>query len=1154
MSGFVHLHVHTEYSLLDGACKIKDIVKKAKELGQNAIAITDHGNMFGAVEFYRACKDEGIKPVIGCEVYLAPNSRFERTRVNDVPYYHLVLLAKNEIGYKNLSFLVSAGFTEGFYVKPRIDMELLKAHSEGLIALSACLSGYVAKSIILGDLAGARAHVDLMIEIFGEDYYLEIQNHGLDEQKIVNEAIIEIGKEKGCRVVITNDVHYISEDDSEKQKILMSIQTNNTKSTNSEIGFKTNQFYLKSEEEMYRSFPNNPEYYDATLEIADKCNFDFDFNKIRLPKFPIENGMSAKEYLKFLTEKGFESKINSSHIVFDEAHTRQIYEERIAYELEIIDRMGYNDYFLIVWDFINYAKSKEIPVGPGRGSGAGSLVAFLLGITDVDSIKFDLLFERFLNVERVSMPDIDTDFCYERRDEVIEYVKNKYGQNRVAQIVTFGTMAARAAVKDVGRVLEIPYAEVDTVSKMIGASASLSQALEENKDLKKLYDTNSTVKELIDISMSIEGLPRHSSTHAAGVVITEEPMCYDIPVSVNGDMTVTQYAKDAIEQLGFLKFDFLAIRYLTIIDNTEQLIKKSNPEFDVKKLTFNDPSVYKLLSSGKTDGVFQLESAGVKQVLMQLQPERFDDIIACIALYRPGPMDSIPDYIERRHNKNLIKYKAPILEPILKSTYGCIVYQEQVMQMCVKVAGYSYGHADIVRRAMSKKKTDVMEKERAAFIKGAISNGISENIANDLFEEMLGFAKYAFNKSHAVAYAVTSYRTAYLKANYPKEYYSSLITSVLGNIPKINKYIDECEKLNIRVLPPDVNKSEINFSVDGANIRFGLLALRNVGRNFISAIIAERERAGAFESFEDFIFRLRNADINKRQIEALIKSGALDSLGKYRSQLMQKYEEIVDSATNISRTTAHGQTDIFSMMASDAQRNVFPTFEYPDIEEFSKKELLMYEKEIAGMYFSGHILDSYSKHIAEIKPVNIADIVGDEEKEGEYKEKDSVKIAGIITSKTVKQTKKKENMAFITVEDATSEIEVIVFPKFYEKYSHLLNIENVVFLNGTISVREDEPCKILLSSAENLLSNLEFKETVKKSTPKLYLKVNGINSPIVTQITKLLKNYSGEAEIIFFDSTTKKYVKAKDISINVNEQILSILKSLLGPDAVIYKE
>ena len=594
--------------------------------------------------------------------------------------------------------------------------------------------------------------------------------------------------------------------------------------------------------------------------------------------------------------------------------------------------------------------------------------------------------------------------------------------------------------------------------------------------------------------------------------------------------------------------------YLTIINDTELLIRKNNPDFDVKKLSFDDPSVYKLLSSGKTDGVFQLESAGVKQVLMQLQPECFDDIIACIALYRPGPMDSIPDYIERRHNKGLIKYKAPLLEPILKSTYGCIVYQEQVMQMCVKIAGYSYGHADIVRRAMSKKKTDVMEKERADFIKGAISNGISEKVANELFEEMLGFAKYAFNKSHAVAYAVTSYRTAYLKANYPKEYYSSLITSVLGNIPKINKYIDECEKLNIRVLPPDVNKSEINFSVDGANIRFGLLALKNVGRNFIASIVAERERGGKFESFEDFIFRLKDADMNKRQIEALIKAGALDSLGKYRSQLMQKYEEIVDSATNISRTTAHGQTDIFSMMASDAQKNALPSFEYPDIEEFSKKELLMFEKEIAGMYFSGHILDSYSKHIQSLKHINIIDIIGDEEKDSEYKEKDSVKIVGIITSKTIKQTKKKENMAFITIEDATSEIEVIVFPKAYEKYSHLLNVENVVFVNGNISVREDEPCKILLSSVENLSPNSEFKEIVTKTNPKLYLKVNGINSPIVTQITELLKNYSGDAEIIFFDALTKRYVKATDISINVNKQILKILRSLLGDESVIYKE
>ena len=1155
MSGFVHLHLHSEYSLLDGACKIKDIPKVAKSLGQEAIAITDHGNMFGVVEFYKACKAEGIKPIIGCEVYVAPGSRFERARVNDISYSHLVLLAKNEVGYKNLSFLVSAGFTEGFYVKPRIDVELLKTHSEGLICLSACLSGFIQKSIILGDMSGAEKHARLLQSIFGkDDFYLEMQNHGIEEERIVNDSLFELSKKIDAKIVATNDVHYLRMDDAEKQLILMSVQTNTTKANSSNIAFKTSEFYLKSDDEMRYAFDAHPELCDVTLEIANKCNFEFDFEKTRLPKFPIENGLTSEEYLRSLTYKGFKKKVDNSLIVFSDEHTEEQYENRIEYELKVINEMGYNDYFLIVWDFINYAKSNSIPVGPGRGSGAGSLVAFLLGITDVDSIKFDLLFERFLNVERVSMPDIDTDFCYERRDEVIEYVKNKYGADHVAQIVTFGTMAAKAAIRDVGRVLEMPYAEVDMISKMIPNGASLTEALEQNKDLKKLYDTEESVKSLIDTSMSIEGLPRHASTHAAGVVITEEPMFENIPLSVNGGMVVTQYAKDAIEQLGFLKFDFLGLRYLTIISDTEKLIRKKNPDFNIEKIDFSDSDVYKLLSSGKTDGVFQLESAGIKQVLMQLQPDRFDDIIACIALYRPGPMDSIPDYIERRHSKGNIQYKSPLLEPILRSTYGCIVYQEQVMQMCVKIAGYSYGHADIVRRAMSKKKASVMEQERSEFINGALSNGISESVANELFEEMLGFAKYAFNKSHAVAYAIIAYRTAYLKVKYPKEYYASLITSVLGNINKTNEYIDECEKLNIHVLPPDVNKSDVSFSVDETNIRFGLLALKNVGRSFISSIVKERELNGSYKSFEDFIFRLKSADINKRQIEALIKAGAFDSLGKKRSQLMSKYEEIVDSATNLSRTTAHGQTDIFSMMDDGSDKDILPQFEYPELEEFSKKELLMFEKEVAGIYFSGHILDSYSKHISKISPVKIVEITGNEEKESVYKEKDKVTVAGIITSRTVKQTKKKENMAFITVEDSSGEVEVIVFPTFYEKYADVLVVENVVSITGNVSVREDEPCKILLANAENVVQNSDFQEKPKKSSPKLYLKVKSMKEPVVKEITALLKEFSGDAEIIFYDSQTKKYVKATELSISVNDQILTILKAILGGESVIYKE
>ena len=1158
MSGFVHLHLHSEYSLLDGACKIKDIAKAARSAGQDAIAITDHGNMFGVVDFYKACKAEGIKPIIGCEVYLAPGSRFERARVNNLAYSHLVLLAKNEIGYKNLTFLVSAGYVDGFYVKPRIDIELLKEHSEGLIALSACISGYIPKSIILGDVEGAKKHLKLMLSIFGkENFYLELQNHGLEEERVVNEALLTLAKENGVKLVATNDVHYIKREDAPKQLILMSVQTGTTKSNNSDIAFKTSEFYLKTEDEMRFAFKGFPdECCDNTVEIAEKCNFELEFGKVKLPKYPVPFEMSSKGYLKKLALDGFEAKIQKNLIRFDDEHTRELYEQRIEYELFVIDKMGYNDYFLIVWDFINYAKTSSIPVGPGRGSGAGSLVAYLLGITDIDSIKFDLLFERFLNVERVSMPDIDTDFCYERRDEVIEYVKNKYGSDHVAQIVTFGTMAARAAVRDVGKVLEIPYAQVDAISKLISPHLSLAESLVENKELKKLYDNDDEIRELIDTSMSIEGLPRHASTHAAGVVITENPLSNDIPLAVNSGMVVTQYAKDAIEELGFLKFDFLALRYLTIISDTVKLIQKRDPNFDIEALSFDDPAVYKLLSSGKTDGVFQLESAGIKQVLTQLQPSCFDDIIACIALYRPGPMDSIPEYIERRHNQRKIEYKSSLLEPILKSTYGCIVYQEQVMQMCVKIAGYSYGHADIVRRAMSKKKADVMEKERSEFINGALKNNIDEDVANSLFEEMLGFAKYAFNKSHAAAYAVIAYRTAYLKAKYPKEYYASLITSVLGNVGKTNDYIDECGKMNIKVLPPDVNKSEVTFSIDGSNIRFGLLALKNVGKSFISSIVEERERKGEYTSFENFIFRLRDADINKRQVEALIKAGAFDLLGRNRAQLLSKYEEIVDSASNISRSTANGQTDIFSIMGGEAQDDVLPQFEFPNIPEFSKKELLMYEKEVSGMFFSGNILDSYSRHIAKINPSRIIDITGDEEREGIFKEKDTVRIAGVIISRTVKQTKGKENMAFITVEDASGAIEVVVFPKAYERFADIIVSENVVSITGTVSVREDEPHKILLANAENLILDIDY-ESIESSKPKaskLYLKVDSIKNPLVMQISDILKEGKGNCEVIFYDSSTKKYVRAKELSITVTEQVLDLLKKVLGEESVIYKE
>ena len=1151
MSNFVHLHLHTEYSLLDGACRIKDIPKMVKSLGQSAVAITDHGNMFGAVEFYKACKEEGVKPIIGCEVYLAPGSRFERARVNSIPYYHLVLLAMNDTGYKNLSFLVSCGFTEGFYVKPRIDLDILRDHSEGLIALSACLAGYIPSAILSGDIAGAKSHIYTMQEIFGkENFYLELQNHGIDEQADANEVIIELSKETGAPLVCTNDVHYLKKEDSYLQSVLMSVQMNTTLTKGRGSMFPTSEFYLKSEAQMAELFGNVREAIENTAKIADRCSFDFEFGVTKLPRFILPDGVTSKEYLSNLAYSGFKQRIEDGKIVFSGDHPESEYKERIEYELGVIDTMGYNDYFLIVWDFINFAKSSKIPVGPGRGSGAGSLVAFLLGITDVDSIKFDLLFERFLNIERVSMPDIDTDFCYERRDEVIEYVKRKYGQDHVAQIVTFGTMAAKAAIKDVGRVLEIPYNDVDLISKLIPRylNVTLKGALDEVQELKTLYNNDNNIKKLFDTAMALEGMPRHASTHAAGVVITDKPIVDYLPLATNGGVAVTQYDMDTVAKLGLLKFDFLALRYLTIISDTEKIIRKRVPDFDIERVPLDDKKTYSFISSGKTDGVFQLESAGMKQVLIKLQPESIEDIIATIALYRPGPMDSIPDYIERRHDKSKIAYKTPLVEPILRSTYGCIVYQEQVMQIFSKVAGYSYGRADIVRRAMSKKKLDELMKEREIFIGGAIKNGVDKDIAIELFDEMESFAKYAFNKSHAAAYAFISYRTAYLKANYPKEYYASLITSVLGSTDKMTEYIDECGKVGIRVLPPNINYSDVNFSVENNDIRFGLLALKNVGVSFISSIVEERNRNGLFESFDDFVYRLKDSDINKRQVEALIKAGAFDVFGKKRSQLFRVYEAAIDGAHSISRTTANGQLDITQLMTGDEIASTMPKTDYPDIPEFNMKDLLLFEREFLGLCFSGHILDSYDKHLAVLKPREINTILSDDY----LRDRTPVSVAGLITSRTVKKTKNDENMAFVKISDSYGEIELIVFPKVFSQFSSFLTVDNVIFVEGQISLKDEEPTKVILTSCKTVLSNNEF-STEKKASSKMYLKVKSIKEPIVNEIIELLKEYSGDTEIIFYDSETKKYVKASNLTISASEDVVFALKAILGDDAVILK-
>lgn len=1168
---FVHLHLHSEYSLLDGACRISEIAERVKECGQSAVAITDHGNMYGAVAFYRACKAAGIKPIIGCEVYVAPKSRFEKANtMNEGAYNHLVLLCKNEEGYRNLIYLVSKGFTEGFFSKPRIDIELLASHKEGLIALSACLAGKVPRYLLSGQYEQAKEAALEMKEIFGEDYYIELQNHGIREQIDIIPSLVRIGEECGIGLVATNDVHYLRRKDASTQKVLMCVQMNVTVDDDTKTGFETDEFYLKNTDEMKLLFGKYEGAIENTVKIAEQCNFEFDFDNIYLPTFKAPNGLTPHEYLVSLAEEGLQREVSLGHIVFGEnGHDEKEYKERMAYELSVIESMGYSEYFLIVADYINYAKSRKIPVGPGRGSGAGSLVAYLIGITGVDSIKFDLLFERFLNPERVSMPDIDVDFCYNRRDEVINYVTEKYGRDHVSQIITFGTLAARAAVRDVGRALGMPYSEVDAVAKLIPQelNITLSKALNQ-PDIKNLYETSDKVRRLLDTAKAIEGMPRNVSIHAAGIVITDKPIWNYVPLSQSNGAVVTQYDMDTIAALGLLKFDFLALRYLTIIEDASQQIRESEPDFDIEKLRLDDAKTFELISKGQTMGVFQLESAGMRVMLQNLSPDSIDDIIAAVALYRPGPMDSIPKYIENRHNPEKVKYRLPCLEPILSSTYGCVVYQEQVMSICREVAGYSYGHADIVRRAMSKKKADVLAAEKESFISGALERGISERDAEDIFDEMESFAKYAFNKSHAAAYGLISYRTAYLKAHYPRQYLSALLTSVLGNPAKIAEYISDCAKLGINVLPPDINESRMDFHVSGNNIRFGLLALKNVGRQFVQSII--NERAGRpFRSFDDFCERMSGYDLNRRALEALIKSGTFDSLGIARSRLMAVYETILDTLQNKNRRNLDGQLDMFSV----AQIEDAPAYSYPDIPEYSARELLMLERESSGMYFSGHLLDGFSKHISDLCVTSIAEVTsGDEDdektEEPTFKDRQWIKVAGVVTSVTRKTTKNGSNMAFLTLSDRFSEIECIVFSKQYTEMSHLIREDEALCIEGNISLREEDKPKIIVSKAITLIENQSYtssndnkveneesavrKTSQNKSERKLFLRVPDLECEKYKKACNLVDIFTGEGQIIFYDESTAKYLAYSGGAL-VDDFLIEELVKILGKENVVYK-
>ena len=1152
MGEFVHLHLHTEYSLLDGATRISSIADKALSLGQDAVAITDHGVMYGAVEFYTALKEKGLKPIIGCEVYVAPRGRHFKEGKIDSSGNHLILLCKNETGYKNLSYMVSMSFIDGFYSKPRIDMELLRAHSDGLIALSACIAGKIPQLILAGSMPEAETAALEMRDIFGEDFYLEVQNHGLDDERRANYGLKLISEKHGIPLVATNDVHYLERADAETQATLMCIQMNTQVANGRPLGFETDEFYFKSAEEMKVLFAPYKDAVANTVKIAEKCNFDFEFDNLHLPDFRPEGGKTHAEKLRLDAYNGFNSKIKQGGISFDQ-RGREEYEARIEYELSVIDKMGFNAYFLIVSDFVTYAKNKGIPVGPGRGSGAGSLVAFLVGITDVDPMAFDLLFERFLNPERVSMPDFDIDFCYNRREEVIEYVKSKYGEDRVAQIVTFGTLAPRAAVRDVGRALGMPYGKVDTVAKLIPRESAKIEDAISTAELKALYKEDDEVRRLIDLSMKLEGMPRHASTHAAGVVITEKPTYEYVPLSYSGTGVVTQFDMNTDARLGLVKFDFLGLRYLTVIQDAINEIRKHTPDFDISEIPFDDKETFELLCEARTDGVFQLESGGMKQVLAKLAPSCLEDIIACVALYRPGPMDSIDSFIARKHGLEKVEYKTPKLRNILDVTYGCIVYQEQVMQICRSLAGYSYARADIVRRAMSKKKTSAMQAEREAFVSGCLEHGVSSRVAEEIFEEMLGFAKYAFNKSHATAYGIISYRTAYLKTHYPAEYFTALLTSVLDNAGKVREYIADASRFGVRVLPPDINESEETFSSDGRNIRFGLLAIKNVGRNFAKAVIKTRS-ASKYMSFDDFVSKTIDFDLNKRTVESLIKCGAFDSLGVPRSALMQCYESIIESEHDRTRNNIRGQMDLFSQSFGASEKI---RYRYPDIPEYPIRELLLLEKESSGMYFSGHLIDGYLHHLDALSVDEISEIIemasDDADTSSKYKDKSSVTVAGIITAKRTKITKNGDAMAFIILEDRYAEIEVIVFAKNYSKYSDILTEESAVTITGNLSTEEGEAPKILLSFAQPLKTDLEYVASAPATEQRIFIKVPTLSDSRINNLRRIVALNRGNAKIVLYDESTKKYCAMKDVMIDPGEKVLTRLTSLFGEKSVILK-
>lgn len=1156
VKNFTHLHLHTEYSLLDGACRIKGLMKRLKELGQTAVAITDHGVMYGCVDFYKAAKKEGIKPIIGCEVYVATRTRFDKVSRIDGSN-HLVLLCKNETGYKNLIRMVSLGFTEGFYNKPRIDHDLLEQYHEGLICLSACLAGEIPQALLAGDYEKAKNLALYYEGLFGKgNYYIEIQDHGLDEQRTVLPLLVRLSRETGIPLVATNDAHYLTKEDAQTQHILICIQTNKTVHDDDVLEFGTEEFYVKSTGEMWELFRAWPEACENTNRVAEQCNFDFEFGVTKLPYFEAPDGLDNRAYFNRLCRDGLVKRYGSEPPAG--------LTERLDYEISVIDRMGYINYYLIVYDFINYAKNKGIPVGPGRGSGAGSLAAYCMGITNIDPIQYNLLFERFLNPERVSMPDFDIDFCYERRQEVIDYVIGKYGADHVAQIVTFGTLGARAVIRDVGRVMEIPYGTVDGIAKLVpkDPKITLTDALTDSSQLRERCETDPQIKELIETSLKLEGMPRNASTHAAGVVITRDAVDTYVPLSANNGNPVTQFTMTTIEELGLLKIDFLGLRNLTVINDAEKMIRRRDPDFSMDKIPYDDQRVYAMLNAGDTSGVFQMESSGMTQVVVGLQSKSIEDIIAVIALYRPGPMESIPTYLANRHSPGNIRYKTPQLEHILDVTNGCIVYQEQVMQICRELAGFSYGQADLVRRAMSKKKHDVMEKERRHFVygnaepgqecPGCVKNGIPESVANAIFDEMSSFASYAFNKAHAAGYAVVAYQTAYLKKHYKREYMAALLTSVLENTDKVIEYTAECQRMGIRVLPPDINTSEAGFTVEGENIRYGLLALKNVGRNLIAAVARERKNR-PYSSLYNFCKRMHGSGINRRAVESLIKSGAFDQLEAKRRSMIDGLEGILKSVENEARRNLEGQIDFFGALDGSAESGQ-DVYRLPDTGvEYPYDMMLQMEKEVSGLYLSGHPLDQYREVIEQISSSRIGTF-----KEDEAHSHDGKKVTLVCTVVRVKtiSTKSGGMMAFITVEDLSGSMELLAFPQVLQDSSEALHDNAVVVVQGRVSYKEDEPCKIVADSIVDIerYQPEKLRAAQSKKGEGLWLRVPSMNSEAFEDIKNLLQIFEGDFPVFMYFEDVKQRMRApKSLWCLQHDLLFSELERILGKENVVVK-